>query len=71
MFANRTRAGKQLAEKLHKYLSGQKALDSQSHMVVVGLPRGGVPVALEVARIFGCPLEVIVAKKLPFPGQPE
>jgi len=40
-------------------------------MIVVGLPRGEVPVALQVARKFRCSLEVIVSKKLPFPGQPE
>ncbi|MBS1989949.1 MAG: phosphoribosyltransferase [Cyanobacteria bacterium SZAS LIN-2] len=71
MFANRQEAGKKLAEAVDSYLSSLPGLDKQSDLVVVGLPRGGVPVALEVARKFGCPLEIIVAKKLPYPGQPE
>jgi putative phosphoribosyl transferase len=71
MFADRTEAGKQLAEKLYQYLDGQSQLDGKSNLLVVGLPRGGVPVALEVARKFCCPLEIIVSKKLPYPGQPE
>jgi putative phosphoribosyl transferase len=70
-FENRTKAGKQLADKLEQFLSSQPEFKNKSNLLVVGLPRGGVPVALEVARKFSCPLEIIVAKKLPFPGQPE
>lgn len=39
--------------------------------VVLGLPRGGIPVAYEVARAFGCPLDVLVVRKLGVPGHEE
>lgn len=70
LFANRKEAGQKLADKLEECFSQSSILKS-SDLVVVGLPRGGVPVALEVARRFRCPLEIVVSKKLPFPGQPE
>jgi putative phosphoribosyl transferase len=63
LFANRIDAGRRLAERL-AHLKGQ-------HVVVVGLPRGGVPVAREVARALGAPLDVIVVRKLGVPSQPE
>jgi putative phosphoribosyl transferase len=71
MFPNRSLAGKQLAEKLDCYFATLSGADKRADLLVVGLPRGGVPVALEVARKFCCPLEIVVAKKLPYPGQPE
>jgi putative phosphoribosyl transferase len=62
-FANRTEAGRRLALKL-QHLRG-------TPVVVLGLPRGGVPVAYEVAKELGAPLDVIVVRKLGAPGQPE
>jgi len=62
-FADRVDAGRQLAERL-EYLHGQD-------VVVLGLPRGGVPVAFEVARALDAPLDVIVVRKLGVPFQPE
>jgi len=62
-FADRVDAGCRLAEQL-EYLRGQDG-------VVLGLPRGGVPVAFEVARALNLPLDVIVVRKLGVPGQPE
>lgn len=63
MFAHRAEAGRQLARKL-LHLRGQD-------VVVVGLPRGGVPVAFEVAKALDAPLDVIVVRKLGVPYQPE
>jgi putative phosphoribosyl transferase len=62
-FADRVDAGRQLAERL-EYLRGQD-------VVVLGLPRGGVPVAFEVASALDAPLDVIVVRKLGVPVQPE
>ncbi|HUD35756.1 MAG TPA: phosphoribosyltransferase family protein [Streptosporangiaceae bacterium] len=62
-FTDRADAGKHLARRLD-YLRG-------GDVVVLGLPRGGVPVAFEVARALGAPLDVIVVRKLGVPFQPE
>jgi putative phosphoribosyl transferase len=62
-FADRTDAGRRLAERL----GGLRDQD----VVVLGLPRGGVPVAFEVARELRAPLDVIVVRKLGAPFQPE
>src|SRR5579862_4982386 len=60
---DRTDAGRHLARSLET-LRGSEA-------VVLGLPRGGVPVAFEVASSLGLPLDVIVVRKLGVPYQPE
>jgi len=62
-FDNRTEAGQRLATRL-EYLRDQD-------VVVLGLPRGGVPVAFEVASALDAPLDVIVVRKLGVPFQPE
>ena len=62
-FTDRRAAGQQLARRVD-------ALRSDD-VVVLGLPRGGVPVAWEVARALGAPLDVIIVRKLGLPGQPE
>ncbi|MEB0304562.1 phosphoribosyltransferase family protein, partial [Cryobacterium sp. 10I1] len=63
LFSDRVDAGRQLAERL-EYLRG-------TDTIVLGLPRGGVPVAAEVARVLAAPLDVIVVRKLGVPFQPE
>ncbi len=62
-FRDRTDAGRQLARRL-------EALDLRSPLVL-GLPRGGIPVAAEVAAALGCALEVFVARKVGTPGHEE
>ena len=64
-FRDRTDAGRQLAAVL------QRAGVGGEHAIVLGLPRGGVPVAFEVARALRLPLDVIVVRKLGVPFQPE
>lgn len=63
-FSNREQAGQYLAERLAQYA---KTPDS----IVLGLPRGGVVVASEVARILGLPLDVFLVRKLGVPGYEE
>ncbi len=64
MFADRMDAGRQLAEKL-----AELGIDEDT--VVLGIPRGGVAVAAEVAREFDLPLDVVVAAKVGAPGNSE
>ncbi len=60
-FPNRVEAGRQLAQKLEKYAG-------RDDVIVLGLPRGGVPVANEVAKHLGAPLDVFIVRKLGVPG---
>jgi putative phosphoribosyl transferase len=63
-FRNREDAGRQLAARLDAY-------QNRPDVVVLGLPRGGVPVAYEVAHHLAAPLDVFVVRKLGLPGQSE
>jgi putative phosphoribosyl transferase len=63
-FQDRTEAGRQLAQGLARY-AGRR------DVVVLALPRGGVPVAAEVARALAAPLDVFVVRKLGVPGHEE
>jgi putative phosphoribosyl transferase len=63
MFKNRVEAGRLLGTALMHL--------ADEDVVVLGLPRGGVPVAREVSRALAAPLDVIVVRKLGVPGQPE
>src|SRR5204863_2033517 len=63
-FADRREAGKELAAKLGAYRGRQD-------VVVLALPRGGVPVAFEVAEALDAPLDIFVVRKLGMPGRPE
>lgn len=64
MFADRRDAGRQLARLLGDY-------GGRDDVVVLGLARGGVPVAFEVARALDAPLEVFTVRKIGVPGQEE
>lgn len=63
MFADRVQAGRMLAEEL----TGR----SYENPVVLALPRGGVPVAAEVARVLDAPLDLVLVRKIGVPWQPE
>lgn len=63
-FLNRTDAGRRLAATLSAYASRPDG-------IVLGLPRGGVVVAYEVARLLGVPLDVFIVRKLGVPGHEE
>jgi putative phosphoribosyl transferase len=63
-FSNRTDAGRQLASSLAHYAG-------RSDVLVLGLPRGGVPVAFEIAAELDAPLDVFIVRKLGLPGHEE
>jgi len=63
-FRNRREAGTHLATRLEQYAN-------RSDVIVLALPRGGVPVAFEVARALDAPLDVFVVRKLGVPGHEE
>jgi putative phosphoribosyl transferase len=63
-FADRREAGRLLGHAVQRLGIGAEAL-------VLGLPRGGVPVAFEVAAALGAPLDVLLVRKVGVPGQPE
>src|SRR5881296_2426926 len=64
LFRDRTEAGRFLAEKL-------RTSADRPEVVVLALPRGGVPVGFEVARAIHAPLDVFLVRKLGVPGQEE
>jgi putative phosphoribosyl transferase len=64
IFRNRIDAGRRMAEKLEHYVG-------RPDVIVLALPRGGVPVGYEVARALGAPLDVFLVRKLGVPGREE
>lgn len=64
LFRNRTEAGRILADKLAAYAGRHDVL-------VLALPRGGVPVGYEVARALDAPLDIFLVRKLGVPGRKE
>ena len=64
IYRDRIDAGKQLATKLHDYAN-------RDDVLVLALPRGGVPVAYEVAKALRVPLDIFLVRKLGVPGHEE
>lgn len=63
LFRDRTDAGRQLADRLLTY--------KERNPVVLALPRGGVPIGLEIARVLAAPLDIVLVRKLGAPSRPE
>jgi predicted phosphoribosyltransferase len=63
-FRDRVEAGRLLARKLVQY-------SNCGNLLVLGMPRGGVPVGVQIARALGCPFDVFIVRKLGVPGQEE
>lgn len=63
-FRDRTSAGQQLAQRLQSFAH-------RSDVIVLALPRGGVPVAVEIAASLHCPLDLCCVRKLGVPSRPE
>jgi predicted phosphoribosyltransferase len=63
-FSDRHDAGKQLARKLSKYAD-------QEDVILLALPRGGVPVAYEIVQIIKAPMDLLIVRKLGLPGEEE
>jgi putative phosphoribosyl transferase len=64
VFQDREEAGRKLAVRLHAYAN-------RKDVIVLGIPRGGVPVAFEVAKALDAPLDIFLSRKLGVPGQEE
>lgn len=68
MFKDRIEAGQALATEIEHLISEDPSLATP---VVLALPRGGVPVAFEIARRLNAPLDLVLVRKIGVPGQPE
>ncbi len=64
LFQDRKEAGRKLTDKLAKYTD-------EKEIIVLALPRGGVAIGAEIAKKIGASLDVIITRKIHFPGEPE
>lgn len=70
-YKDRLQAGKQLAKKIASAIAELGLAGVKAQPIVYALPRGGIPVAVPIARQLGCPLDVIIAKKITLPTNQE
>jgi putative phosphoribosyl transferase len=71
-FVNRTDAGEQLGQRIQAILTEETSVSGVAPIpIVYALPRGGLPVAAPIARLLGCPLTVLTAKKIGHPQNSE
>lgn len=69
---DRIDAGEQLAQEIHRIFTQIADVSTVAPVpIVYALPRGGLPVALPIARLLQCPLDIVVAKKISHPKNPE
>lgn len=71
LFSDRINAGTLLADSIIEELDKLKATGITAQPIVYALPRGGIPVAVPIARRLNCPLDIVVAKKITKPDNPE
>lgn len=71
LFSDRADAGEQLAQSILTQVNQLEAAGITALPIVYALPRGGIPIAAPVARKLGCPLDIVVAKKIATPQNPE
>ncbi|MEW5861835.1 MAG: phosphoribosyltransferase family protein [Cyanobacteriota bacterium] len=71
IFRDRITAGEQLAQPILAEIKQLQAQGLGVQPIVYALPRGGIPVAVPVARCLGCPVDIVVAKKITRPENPE
>lgn len=71
IFVNRTQAGEKLAQLIQAHLQRQSLEGLKPTPIIYALPRGGLPVAAPIANLLGCPLTVVVGKKISHQSNPE
>lgn len=71
LFSDRADAGERLAQSLLTLVAQLKDSGISASPIVYALPRGGIPIAVPVARQLNCPLDIVVAKKITTPKNPE
>ena len=71
LFRDRTDAGEQLAQAVYANVTKLSSSGVSAAPIVYALPRGGLPIAAPVAHLLSCPLDIVVAKKISEPENPE